>query len=153
VSEDKSSKADYWKMKKEDLMSLAMEKEVPFDPDKLDRKAVIDALIIKDAEAGLLTEGIEVSDEGSGPVRIQREYVDIVFHNQEGHPKYQFLGLQGRCLYLPRECVCRIPIEFLDVVKEAVENKLIPHKVDDKLTYKEVKVPRISYEVIGRGVI
>jgi hypothetical protein len=155
VSEEKLSKRDYWKLKKEDLIALLIEKEISFDPDNLDRKAAIEALVLKDAEAGILTQAVEINEETgeAGPAKIRQAYIDIVFHNQEGQPKYVFLGLNGQFLYLPRECLCRIPAEYLEVIKNAAETQLIQQESDGKMTYKEVRVPRLSFEVLERGVL
>lgn len=149
-----ATRASYWNLKNEDLIKLLVERDIGFDPDNLDRKAAVEQLVRTDAEGGNLEEPVQVTDEGlAGPVKVKRKYVDIVFHNQEGFPKYVFLGYNGQTLYLPRECVCRIPEEFLDVVKHAVSKSLVQYTVDGQLVYKEVKIPRFSYEVLERGEI
>lgn len=149
-----STKQAYWKMKKDELISILIEKNIPFDPDKFDRKVAIDQLVEMDAAAGLLEEPVELNDEEvAGPPKIRREYVDIVFRNQDGEPKYVPLGLQGRFLYLPRECLCRIPAEFMEVVRHAVTDKIVQYEKDGKLHQRTVRVPRLVYEIVDRGVI
>jgi len=141
-------------MKKDELISILIEKNIPFDPDKFDRKVAIDQLVEMDAAAGLLEEPVELNDEEvAGPPKIRREYVDIVFRNQDGEPKYVPLGLQGRFLYLPRECLCRIPAEFMEVVRHAVTDKIVQYEKDGKLHQRTVRVPRLVYEIVDRGVI
>lgn len=147
-------KINYWKMKKDELIALCVEKQIPFDPDKPDRKAMIEQIVQADAEAGILAEAVAIDEDGeAGPVEVKREWVEIIFHNQDGFPKYVFLGLNGKFLYLPRECLCRIPAEFLEVAKHAVSKKIVQYDVDGRQTYREVRVPRLSYEVLDRGVL
>jgi len=144
------TKSDYWRMKKEDLLAACAERDVPVDPDNLDRKTVIPMLIEADAKAGNLGEAVEL-DEKPKPVR---EYVDIIFNNQEGQPKYVFLGLNGRSLYLPREVVCRIPAEFMSVVKDAVSYKSVMTTTSDgKIKWQSIRVPQLSYQVIDKGTL
>lgn len=154
MPEEKFTKKDYWKMSNDELIAILVEKEIPFDPEKLNRKDAIDQLVIRDATDGDLTRPIEIDEDGeTGEVKIRREFVDVIFHNQKGEPKYVFLGLNGRFLYLPRECLCRIPAEYLEVIKNSAFNRLVQFEKDGKLTYRTVRTPRISYEVVDRGVI
>jgi len=154
VSEVKLTKQDYWKLKKDDLIAILVEKKIPFDPDNMDRKAAIEALVHAEAEAGDLQGAVEIDTEGNvGKPKVKREYVDIVFHNQDGQPKYVFLGINGRFLYLPRECAVRMPAEFMEVVRNAYVDKPVQFEVNGKLVYRDVRTPRFVYEVLGKGVI
>jgi hypothetical protein len=154
VSEDQLSRKDFWQMKKEELIDYLDKHDIPYDPDKFDRKSAIERLVQLEAESGDLKSPVELNEEGeAGAPNISNKYVDIVFHDQEGFPKYVFLGLNGRFLFLPRECVCRIPEEFMEVVQHAVSKTMVKTELKGRTTYREVKVPRLSYEVLERGVI
>ena len=138
------SKKDIWKTKVEDLQALATEKGISFDPENFDRRAVIESLLALDTD-----EPLNGSGDAPG-----REYGDIIFHNQDNQPKLVFLGHQGRSMWLPREVTCRIPAEFMESVKHAVQPKLVQAPTaDGKLSYRTVMVPRFSYEVVGHGRI
>lgn len=150
-----ATKSTYWKMKKDELVSVLVENGIEFDPDNMNRKEAIEKLVQKQAEAGELTEGVMIDEDGeASAVKPKKEWVEIIFHNQDGQPKYVFLGLNGQFLYLPRECPCRIPADFLEVVKSATYIKIVQTTTpDNKVSNREVRVPRLSYEVTDRGVI
>lgn len=148
------NKQELWKMKNDDMIALLVEHKIDFDPDHFSRKDAVDRLVEALAAAGDLEVAVEVDDEGNiTPPIIKHEYVDIVFRNQDDQPKYVFLGHQGRFLYLPRECLCRIPSEFLDVVRHAHTEKVVQFEKDGKLHHRVVRTPRLVYEVIDKGVI
>ena len=151
-----TAKFNYWKITQEELVQKLIDRDIAFDPDNFQRREAIDQLVQWDAENGELEEPVEISDEGeAAPPKIKRKYTDVIFHNQEGFPKYVFLGLNGTFLYLPRECLCRIPSEYMAVVHDAVTHKIVQYK-DPKtqgMAHTTVRVPRFSYQVVGQGEI
>lgn len=146
-----------WTMKNEELLKLCIEYKIAHDPNNIRRKETIDAIVAHELSEGFIREAMECSDEEGdtlkpmAPPRKKIKYLDIIFHNQEGFPKYQFLGHNGRFLYLPREFPCRIPYEFIHVIKTSIATQIIQEKVGTKVKYRELKVPRMSYEILGQG--
>ena len=139
------TKGALWKTKDDELQALADEMEIPYDPADFDRRGVIDSILARNTDKSLSEDG--ANGEGSG-----REYVDVVFHNQEGEQKLVHIGHHGRTFWLPREVVCRVPAEIMETVKNAVYEKLVQTSSGDgRVSHKTVKIPRFSYEVIGRG--
>lgn len=152
----KYTRSDLYKLTNEELTRLLIEYEVPFDPDKFQRKPVVEDLMLAMIKSGDTVEPTQLTDESSsGKISIPgKEYIDVIFHNQEGQPKYQFLGHNGVALYLPREHTCRIPAVFEHVMRDAVYRKIVQVSgPEGKIINKEVKVPRISYEIVGRGTV
>jgi len=147
------NKKDLWGMKQPELLKMADEYKVKYDSEKINRKELIDSLLIQLAADGKLEEGVELSDSGSGPINTKgKKWILIRFHSQAGQPKYVYLGLGSRDLYLPREKVCKIPAEFMGVITNAVEERLeMTESHGGKIRYKVRKVPTLSYEVLERG--
>ena len=142
---EKYTKGALWKTKDEELQALADEMEIPYDPADFDRRAVIDSILARDTEKPLFEDGADGTGQG-------RAYVDVVFHNQEGEPKLVYVGHHGRSFWLPREVVCRVPAEIMDTIKNAVREQLVQTTTGDgRVAHKMVKIPRFSYEVVGRG--
>jgi len=160
---------NYWIKSVDELTKLAeekgiKEKDLPkTESGTVDHKFLARMLTNIDAQEGDLTEAviIDADDSGKPAADVVKEntkqktgagWIDIVFHNQDGSTKYVFLGLNGRSLILPREVPCRIPAEFLGVVKSAVQTKIVQTPGEgNKIVTKSVKVPRFSYEVLARG--
>lgn len=161
---------NYWTMKSAELVDFAKSRgieEIPTNENgTLNRKELISILTQMDAHQGRLSEPV-YRDEETGETTVVSEvaeedhdkkfypngWVDVVFHNQEGQPKYIFLGLNGKTLYLPREVPVRIPREFMGVVRNAVMTKIVQRERPDRrgVDYTEIRVPRFSYEVLKQS--
>jgi len=153
-----------WHISSDDLIKLANEKEIEIplsDGGRLNRKKLIGILTEAMVAAGETVDAVALDADGNAEeVEIVKNtktkpkggWVDIVFHNQEGGTKTVFLGLNGRSLYLGREIPYRIPAEFMNVVRSAVQTK-ITQRVNDqrRVETTEVRVPRFSYEVLATG--
>lgn len=152
-----TDKNSLWRMKNDGLIELCKKYEIGYDPDNLNRQEVINQIVAKEMEEGFLREAMESSTDEGGNIkpitapRKKQKYIDVIFHEQEGMSKVVFLGHNGDFLYLPREYVCRIPYKFLSVLKDSVEVQLIQEKVGTKIRYRELKIPRYSYEILGQG--
>lgn len=157
---------NYFQKSIDDLLKMADEKGIKNVPrhenGSTDHKFLARMLTQYDAEQGNLTEAVEIPDdeeeeleaaEANTPKKKKGEgWVDVVFHNQDGQPKYVYLGLNGRSLYLPREVPVRIPVEFMNVVRSSVQTKIVQTiGSGNKRVSKSMRVPRFSYEVLKRG--
>jgi len=144
-----------WNMKNEELLALLAKYELAYADEPFNRKEVIEMINQHEMNLGALREACEAQDDGPlGPVRIKRKYVDIIFSDQEEEGKYRFFGLNGHFYWLPVRCKCRIPEElFTGSIEQCVMEKTILRDVGGKKLYREIKVPRFSYTVVGRGEI
>ena len=151
-----------WHVPVDELTKIANAKgiEIPLnDAGRMNRKALIALLTEKMVADGEEIEATAVDEAGNAEavetvkkVPPKRGWTDIVFRNQDGQPKYVFLGLNGRSLYLPREVPVRIPSEFMNVVRSAVSTKIVQNvSALGKIEHTEIQVPRLSYEVLATG--
>lgn len=142
-----------WNMKNEELWALMDKYELPYEVEGFSRREAIDIINQHEAKTGKLREACQVADEGNlEPVQIKRKYVDIIFNDQEEEGKYRFFGINGNFYFLPVRAKCRIPEElFTDCIEQCVAEKTVLREINGKKVYREIKVPRFSYTVVGRG--
>jgi hypothetical protein len=149
------TKGKLWGMKQDALLELADEYKIKYDSKQVNRKEVIEQLMVALAKDGKMDEPVEVSEDGTDTTDIEKKepWVIMKFHSKEGQPNYVFLGHNGRSLYLPREKLVKIPAYFLNVVHDAVEQRLEMKEMrGGRIRWGITKVPALSYEVIDRGV-
>jgi hypothetical protein len=142
-----------WNMRNEELISLMRKYDLPYNGEEFDRKDAIKRLESCDAvPKDLLVSENTPDGPVLTPVKPKRKYVDIIFNDQEEEGKYRFFGLNGKFYYLPVRCKCRIPEElFVGAIECCVGEKSVLTEVDGKKGYRDIKVPRFSYLVVGRG--
>ena len=149
------TKSDLWKLNAADLMNLCDINNVQYDPDNMNRKEAIANLIaMQEANNGLIDPAEKAAEpESKVPSHLKgKEYVDIVFHAQEGQTRYVTLGLNGNVIYAPREQLVRIPAEYMNVIRDAVTFKpRMETAPDGRILWKRVPVPTYSYEIVSRG--
>jgi len=79
----------------------------------------------------------------------EKKFFRVLFHRQEGQTKYVYLGCNDSDVYLPRERPCKLPIEFLGVIRSAAvirtEERRRP---DGRVDRVEVRIPSLSYEIL-----
>ena len=142
---------NYWKIPNEDLIKLCVLFGIEHDPENFNRKDIIPLIIEKHAEAGQLTGAVAHDDEGNEvDLKKEKDTFNIIFYNQDGQPKYVYLGHNGHSLYLPREVNLCLPKKFLGVIRDAVQIKVVPKQLPDGRTKgtTEMRVPRFSYQIL-----
>lgn len=149
------TKSDLWKLTSADLMNLCDANDVQYDPDNMNRKEAISSLIAaQETNEGLIDPTERAMEPAENvPKHLKgKEYIDIVFHAQEGQTRYVVLGLNGQLIYAPRERLVRIPAEYMNVIRDAVTFKpRMETAQDGRILWKRIPVPTYSYEVVSRG--
>lgn len=170
---------NYWKKSKDDLIALYHERELPGDPSEMSRKAQIEAIKQWDKEHPEKAEALQSmyvpthmdsSDPLTGASEMERvklapdgkplrKFTEpmmlIVFHyRNEDEPDYVPLGVNGRCISVPKDTEVLIPEVFMSAIKDAVEIKYV--KRVDPMTGKpkmvRTQVPRFAYHVLQTGI-
>lgn len=143
--------ANYWKIKEEDLVKLAKQRDLFIDFSNISRKDLIDALKKSDLLAGSSPEVLMENAEGDlEEIPPEMKLRKVRFHNtREDDVNYVFVGHNGRSFYIPKERDVHIPQILLDsCIKDAVETHMEAYKQDGKIMYRKKFVQRFPYTLI-----
>lgn len=145
-------KVNYWKKTKEELVEISKALGIEMNEEEpMNRKELIHQIVQRMAVLGKLTGAVAFDEDGNQiTLESDKEFFNVLFHEQEGATKYVFLGVNGVSLYLPREVKMRLPIRFKAALDDAVSTRVVPAK-DALGRMKGVKiqrVPRFSYQIL-----
>jgi hypothetical protein len=151
MSEKPKSK---WNWKDSELISLCQEYGLDVitneDNKGLNRKAVVDALNVFEADADEKVYKTAKKIETEQKEDPSRKLVKVVFHSTgELDLPYVPVGINGSFFYFPKEKEIKVPVFILNVLKDAVEDRMYPETVEGgKIQWRKRRVQRFPYSVV-----
>ena len=144
-------KTNYWRIKEEDLVKLANERNLGIDFTDISRKDLIDALKKSDLLSGNSDEVLMEGEDGRlAEIPAKMKLRKVRFHNtREDDVNYVFLGHNGRSFYVPKEQDVHVPQVLLDsCVNDAIETHMEPYKQDGRIMWRKKYVQRFPFSVL-----
>jgi hypothetical protein len=138
-----------WSWKDSEIVAL-MEQYGLDIPKPFNRKEAITAINdfeAKDAEEKIA--GTEKQIEEEQKIDPNRKLITVMFHSVgEQDLPYVPVGINGAFFYFPKEKEIKVPKFILDVLKDAVEDRMYPENIDGKIVWKKRRVQRFPYSII-----
>ncbi len=148
------TKAELWKANNIDLTVIANKYDLKIDASKkINRKALIDAILIAQMEAGTGTKVLVEDDAGVEEVNARDAKVPgkmVIFHQiRENDAPSVFVGHNAKSWYLPKNKPVWVPDFILNsCIKDAVidSTKMVTHQ-DGSIEYIIEPIMRFPYSV------
>jgi hypothetical protein len=142
---------NYNTVKTDELTAMILEREIETD-DKT-RAGMIKALKLHDVQTGAGDETLELDEEGrvkALEAKLGIKLRKVIFHNvRQDEAPYVFIGHNGKAFYIPTEKEVYVPDYLLtSVIKDAVEDRMEPVKMGDKIEWVTKKYRRFPYSLV-----
>lgn len=143
-----------WSWKDSELVALLEDYGIAIPKNEngsLNRKSAIESINeyeARDAEEKIAETEKKIEKEKAACPDLK--LIKVIFHSTgENDLPYVPVGINGAFFYFPKEREIKVPVYIINVLKDAVEDRMFPENTDrGRVEWKVRKVQRFPYSIV-----